>query len=369
MKSQTSISFCIFSDISYDQRMLRICGALQEEGYDVMVYSRNATSDGYIFNCKNIECKSTTGILAYMEYNIKLFFALWQDQSKIICAVDLDTILPTFIISTLKNKIAVYDAHEYFVESPELDGRNMVQWVWRIIARLTIPKIKYKYTVNKALAFVLARRYGGEWGVVRNVPRLSSKHELNDAKNIGEQKIILYQGVINVGRGLEEMIDAMTLLPWARLLIAGDGDILHDLKRQVQEKGLENQVKFLGKLKPQDLLTITKQAWVGINLLNTENLNYYYSLANKYFDYMQAAVPCISMNTEVYRSINDVHNTAILVDDLERDTLVKVFDDLYIDQNKYKLLHSNCKKAALIYHWDNEKQGLVKIYRSIESTL
>ncbi|WP_205127803.1 hypothetical protein, partial [Okeania hirsuta] len=58
-----------------------------------------------------------------------------------------------------------------------------------------------------------------------------------------------------------------------------------------KELDLQKQVKFLGYLDPEELRRITPQAHLGLNLLENKGLSYYYSLANKTFDYLQAGLP------------------------------------------------------------------------------
>lgn len=360
-----SISCAVTSDIRYDQRMQRICTALVEAGYHVQIYSRTYEPNDFVFTTIPIICRFKKGILAYIEYNLKLLYHLSRDSSQIICAIDLDTIIPAYLISVLRNKTMVYDAHEYFVESPELDHRPIVKWVWRTIARGIIPRVRYKYTVNQILADELSRRYGGAWGVVRNVPVLKPNKKAKEKPSAQGQKVILYQGVLNVGRGLEQIIQAMPHIRWAQLWIAGDGDITAELHAEVERLRLASRVRFLGKLSPEELVRITEQAWLGVNLLNIQNLNYYYSSANKFFDYIQAGVPCLTMDTPVYRSYNDKYETAVLISDMDIRGICTVLQELYHDEDKYSLLVDNCKKAALIFHWDHEKKGLIEFYNKM----
>ena len=140
------------------------------------------------------------------------------------------------------------------------------------------------------------------------------------------------------------------------------GDRAH---AEVERLRLSSRVRFLGKLSPAELVSITEQAWLGLNLLNIDNLNYYYSSANKYFDYIQAGVPCLTMDTPVYRSYNDRYETAVLVSDMDISVICKELQQLYDDEGRYNQLVDNCKKAALIFHWDHEKQGLIDFYKKI----
>ena len=73
----------------------------------------------------------------------------------------------------------------------------------------------------------------------------------NSAK--GKAKIILYQGALNDGRGIEEAILAMHHLDKLKLVIAGEGDLSTHLRKVTEEQGLTHKVEFLGFVLPSDL--------------------------------------------------------------------------------------------------------------------
>lgn len=364
-KPKHTITFAITGDIHFDQRMQRICSSLSSNGFDVRIYYRKAVSTSspseFPFKTVNLNCNFNKGFLFYAEYNLRLLFALWASTSSIYCAVDLDTLIPIKLKSWLSNKKLVYDAHEYYVESPELLRRPMVKWFWRLVARLILPSVKHNYTVNAILAKELTRRYKQKYFAIRNVPLLEEKV----IQNARGEKIIIYQGVLNVGRGLEQMIQLMDHVKWAKLWIAGEGDISESLKKEVENRNLKDRISFLGKIEPFELKKITTKAWLGINILDLSSDNYRYSLANKFFDYMHAGIPNLSMNTETYREANRGNRTAILIDELDVNEIKVAIENLRNDAGLYDELAENCKKARQIHNWQNEEKKLIAFYEGL----
>ena len=179
------------------------------------------------------------------------------------------------------------------------------------------------------------------------------------------KKIILYQGALNKGRGIEECINAMKNFPTLEFHIAGEGDLSQELRTLVVELGLDKQVKFLGFIRPDELRSITQTAWLGINVLKADSLNYYYSLANKFFDYMQAGVPHISMNFPEYKRINEHTEIAVLIDDLDTTTIISAIQDLLDHEAYYLKLRQNCLKGSDIYLWENEGKKLIDLYKKL----
>ena len=162
---------------------------------------------------------------------------------------------------------------------------------------------------------------------------------------------LLYQGALNAGRGIETLLEAMQHLDNVQLWLAGEGDLSDALRRQAAALGLENKVRFLGYVKPDDLKTLTAQAWLGLNLLENRGLSYYYSLANKFFDCVQAEVPVLTMNFPEYRALNAEHEVAVLLD----------------DPAAYQRLQANCRVAREVWNWEREQEVLLKVWKGVGS--
>ncbi len=358
----------VTNDLSNDQRMHRICSSLAEFGYDVCLVGRLQSKSQPLlqqtYAQKRLRCWFNSGKLFYLEYNCRLSLHLLFQKFDILNAVDLDTILPCWFSTALRRKKLTYDAHEYFSEVPEVIGRPLTQKVWEAIGAFCIPKADQCYTVGPALANILEARYGVAFSVVRNV---SVRTEQKKTENL-DRKILLYQGALNDGRGLPELIKVMRLLPQeVQLWIAGDGDLTEDLKKSVAQLNLGHRVLFLGMLTPVDLRQCTIQANVGINLLENKGLSYYYSLANKTFDYIQAYVPAINIAFPEYIALNEKFETAILCNDLSEASILKAIQMVFEPQ-VYLRLRQNCIEAAKELVWEQEKEALRKIYQRLEQS-
>lgn len=354
----------VINDLNYDQRMIRICTSLQENGFDVLLLGRTKKNSIALrkrpFQQKRLNCFFQKGKFFYLEYNIRLYFYLLFHSFDIINPVDLDTILPGYYASKIKKKKIVFDAHEYFTEVPEVMERPKVQKIWKRIERKIIPKLNYAYTVCQSIAELFEKEYGTTFQVIRNVPFYI------ESKNIKkENKIILYQGALNEGRGLEAMIDAMQQIEGAEFWLAGEGDLSNALRERVTAKKLNNKIKFLGFLQPEELKELTYKAYIGVNLLENKGLSYYYSLANKSFDYIQALVPALHMDFPEYKILNQQFEIGILLKDLEVSTIQEKIQILLTDDHYYQEIVNQCKKAKEIWTWENEEKILLNIYNHL----
>jgi len=151
-----TIIFTVTNDLNFDQRMLRICSALQKAGCKVTLVGRERKSSMPLapqtFQQIRIRCFFEAGKLFYFEYNLRLlFWLLFSRSADCYSAVDLDTILPCLLAARLKGKKLVYDAHEYFTEVPEVINRPLIKKSWRMAERFSIPKVDRAATCRKKI--------------------------------------------------------------------------------------------------------------------------------------------------------------------------------------------------------------------------
>lgn len=360
------IIFTVTNDLTYDQRMIRICTSLANNGFEVLLVGRRRANSipltTKIFQQHRFNLWFEHGKLFYLTYNIRLFFFLLTNRFDVIGSVDLDSLLPCFLASRLKGKPCVFDAHEYFTEVPEVVNRPMTKWVWGTLGNWIIPQLKYAYTVSASLQALFTKKYGVNFQLVRNITKKEGSVNFNKP-TFTNAPILLYQGVLNEGRGLAAMIKTMPLLPKGELWLAGEGDLSNELRQLAVDLKVTNRVKFLGYLQPDELKLVTLRATIGLNLLANKGLSYYYSLANKTFDYMYAGIPAIHMNFPEYTCINKELEIGVLVEDLAPKTLLKAIQKLTTNEAYYSQLVNNCQLGLEVFNWEIEEKRLVEIYK------
>ncbi len=358
------IIFTVTNDLVYDQRMQRICSTLQLRDFSVELVGRNVENSRpvskQVFDQTRLTCFFNKGFLFYAEFNIRLFFFLLLNKFDIVCGCDLDTLPAAVLAAKLKRKKVVYDAHEYFPESPELIGKPFKQSVWYFIEKLLVPKVDALYTVTNSIAHIFKKKYHVDCKLVRNLP-IKNNSQISNLKS----QILLYQGAVNIGRGLNEMLLAMLKIENAEFHIVGDGDETEHVKNSIKELKLENKVRLLGKKTPDELKQLTQQAYIGINLLENRGLSYYYSLGNKTFDYIQAGIPQVMIGFPEYIELNKKYNIGVIVEELTIDNICIAIKKLVSDKDMYQQLQQNCLAARESLCWENEEQNLISIYEKL----
>ncbi|TBR19193.1 MAG: glycosyltransferase [Chitinophagaceae bacterium] len=341
--------------------MNRICTSLYQYGFEVTLVGRK-TFDSMpllknIYKQKRLFCFFKNGPLFYFEYNVRLFFYLLFQKKDAVCCIDLDTILPVLLVSKINNIPRIYDAHELFTELKEVITRPKIKKIWMMIEKFTVPKFPLGYTVSESIAEEFFKRYSVKYSVIRNMPQLKEQISRTQKGN----QFLFYQGAVNEGRGFEFLIPAMKHIS-CKLVIAGDGNFMEQMKELIKKNNVDEKVKLLGMVLPTELNSLTEQAFIGISLVENIGLNQYWSLTNKYFDYIHAGIPQVTMNYPEYQKLNSQFKTALLIDNLLPTTIAEAINKLLTDEELYVELQNNCFLASKKLNWQNEEKQLVNIY-------
>lgn len=357
------IYFTVTNDLSYDQRMRRICGTLAAAGNSVTLVGRKLPGSLPLspqpYSQKRLRCWFKKGKYFYAEYNVRLFLYLFFRRMDAICAIDLDTILPCLYISRFKKIPRIYDAHELFTELKEVVSRPAVQRTWTRIERKTVPRFRLGYTVSESIAAEFSRRYRVEYATIRNMPVLE---ELPVAST-GE-KWILYQGAVNEARGFEQLIPAMKEVR-GRLVICGDGNFMESLKALIRLHQVEEKVVLKGMMPPAELRAFSPGARVAVAVPENTGLNQYLALPNKFFDYIHAGLPQVTVNYPEYARLNGIYRVAILLDELSPGRIAGALNNLLEDDVLHEELRRNCLRAREVLNWQEEEKKLLAFYKNI----
>ena len=360
------ILISVTNDVCYDQRMQKTASTLTKEGYSVTIFGRMKPRSIPIqsndFKAVRITMFCNSGKLFYLEYNIRLLFFLMMNRFDILCAVDLDSILPNILVGRIRSCPVVYDAHEYFTEVPELANRSLVKRIWKSIEQYSLPKCAKMYTVGPCIAKLFQKEYGKNCEVIYNFPRRIQRTPSQKS----EKFTMIYQGDLNEGRGVDVMINAMVQIPDALFWVVGDGYERLKLEELVKSLNLSERIVFYGYIPPSEINSLTSKAHLGVNLLENIGLNHYYSLANKFFDYIQNGIPILTMDFPEYRKVNETYQIAVLVKDIDSKEIVTAIKSLMQNQDFYDNLVKNTDLASRFLTWETQEEKLCSIYNDVE---
>ena len=349
----------VSNDLLTDQRVDRHRRTLTEAGFDVVVLGR-----------LDVSTRHRHGWQFYYELNRGLRRKVAEQKPDIVWANDTDTLLGCYLAARRCRAKLVMDAHELFPEVPEIQHKPLVKWVWRTVERQLMPKCDARLTVCQSIADHYKKTLGVEMAVVRNLSRDVTRHVSTDAASFETCHVtsLLYGGCVNVGRGVDWAIDALEWLPQCRLVVAGDGDLLEQMKAYAARKPWADRITFTGRVTPEALAALTAKADVGLVMLEDMGLSYRYALPNRVGSFVQAGVPIV---------VSDLPEMAAVV---RRFGVGEVSEELGVKsyELRVKALAEAVKKvlarewkdedfaaARENMDWNKEKQKLIEICYTI----
>lgn len=363
----------VINDLVTDSRVQKTCGVLMESGYDVRVIGRKLPGSlplpQWPYKAIRMTLIFTSGPAFYLFFNLRLFFKLLFTKADLLFANDLDTLWPNYAVAKLKGIPLVYDSHELFCEVPELQDHPTKRKIWLSLEKRIVPKLKHCITVNQSIAAIFEKQYGTHFGVIRNIPETMKGEKPLSRKELGlpeDRRIIILQGAgINIDRGAEELIDAMVQVENALLLIIGSGDVWPVLEAKVKQQNLQDKVRLIRKLPKKELMQYTLNADLGISIDKNTNPNYYNSLPNKIFDYIQSGVPILASRLPEIENIVSYYKVGAFIDSHAPKHIAERISQL-LSSEELQQFKANTAAAAKELSWENEKQKYMAIIQHID---
>jgi len=369
-------AIAVISDLSTDMRVQKQALLLTEMGFTVTLIGRNTGASPSLFlpriRIKRLRVIFRRGPLMYIVFNISLFLHLVTRRSDLFVANDLDTLIPCYYVARLFGKPLVYDAHEYFTGQFGLAERKFRYSVWKRAERRLVPKVRHMITVSNSIADLYRKEYGVDPAVILNVA--PSTDELiaynRDNLRVGKDDLlVIYQGSgINPGRGIMELVNAMTMLERVRLIIAGSGDMIEEVKQAVSVKGLRSNVIFLPRMKWEEMMQFTMICDAGLSLDPDNCLNQRFSLPNKLFDYIAAGIPAIVSPLPEVSSVISHYACGLILSHVTPYTIAGALERLRDDRELLAELKEKALEARKVLNWENEKVKEQEFFRNVIDT-
>lgn len=298
-------------------------------------------------------------------------------------AHDLDTLLVCAAAAFLTSARLVYDSHELWLESRRhiLETSRPFRALERWAEELLVPVADAVIAVTPGRARVMREMYPNmvEPDLVPNYPPLSGRTEKDGQvrRSLGASGghcfLFLYQGILGLHRGLEELVDAAALLRGLPLHIAFVG---HDRSRGIipeyaREREAGDMITFHPPVPSEELPGITASADCGLLLFQGSCLNHTYSLPNKLFEYMMAGLPIVACDLpEISRVVRE-HGCGVLVDAEDPASIADGIGRMAANPDDAARMGASGYMAAREhYNWYNSALSLHSIYsRLLESRL
>jgi len=290
-------------------------------------------------------------------------------KAHIYHAHDFNVLLTTWIAAKIRRSPLVYDAHEI---SSDREGYQSTRWLIHHLENWLVQQVTVMLTTTNARAEFFQKTYQiPKPLVLQNRPRLQivePNHTLR--QNLALEQpwpIVLYQGGIQPGRGLRNLIAVATQVENAYFVLMGWGRQEAAIRQLIAEKQLVDRA-FIHPAVPLDqLLTYTASANIGIQILRNTCLNHYTTDSNKLFEYLMAGLPVVASHFPEIKKIVESYQVGFCVDPENVNEIARKINDLIQQKELYQTLQQNAYQAAKILNWEAQETELINVYRALSS--
>lgn len=379
----------VLSDFCNESRDKREIACLVDQGHCVIVMAKSPINkyqiieqDGYEVHFLPVDTKKSNGRRSIFKTAWTIF--KWVKYARNIepdCISGHDLIplsigyLSTLVMREKNRPILVYDSHELEMARKTKQPRNLIKLkLIMIIEKFLIKRSAFTIVVNDSIAEVLVKTYKLDKKpiVIRNIPKKWQINPIQCKQKRAEfckllsvpqdTFLLMFHGGISKGRGIVQIIQALTELERVAFIILGYGEDKEYYVVCTHELGVADKVLFLDAVPFDDLWKFIGAVDLSICIIENVCESYYLSLPNKLFEAIQSETPVIGSNfPEIAGIINDYGVGVTCNPNDVREIIEKI---RYLQNNReiLSLYKDNAKNAKEELCFEEEKSKLTQEY-------
>lgn len=372
-----------YTDVVFDSRVLREAETLSDH-HRVQIIdvlgdrSRRNEQKGSVrieridLSSRSLPSSLPFKALKYAEFLVRAAMRGMGKTCDVYHAHDLPTLLPALVAGRWNRAKVVYDSHELWTEQGNLPAlpQRMAKWLEGILIR----KVDRVLVANRSRALIMRQMYRDIPlpDVIMNCPPLEENGpsrkarrliESTGAETTGNRRIVLYQGGLSFGRGIENLIAAAhDFRDDIVLVLLGQGPLKEELMRQVRERGLEKKVHFHDYVPYGELLDYTASADAGLITYRNTCLNNYHCAPNKLFEYVSVGLPVAACHFPELEQVVNEFGIGKLFDPESPHSIADAVNGIFESEAEYETMKQNTVRVRLRFNWANEAKKLLTIY-------
>ena len=318
----------------------------------------------FVLKTRGLSKGLLTQLIKYIEFTYRVF-TFYREKKILIINVHSLALLPLgYFLKLFYSAKLIYDTHE--LETETNGSKGVRKLLAKFVEKILIRKTDHVFVVSESIADWYKKAYNiNRPTVVLNVPKIcdiSKKNYFRDDFKISkDQIIVLYQGGLCKGRGVELLLNSFSQRVDDKVVIIfmGYGELEDDVK-QIATKS--NRIFFHSAVPPDEVLSFTASADIGVSFIENTCLSYYYCLPNKLFEYAMVGLPVIVSDMKEMRDVVEKYNMGLVVDGDSVEEINSAIDSLLLKDLKYVKL--NARNAAIKNAWENQEKKLHSVYKT-----
>lgn len=369
----------------WDVRIWKFSKSLIQAGYRVVVLCNNKdfnkktdNYDGAIIERVSSGYNKIAQIPIFLNpfWIARIQCVVRKYSVNLIIVRDLPIALAGILVSKLNRIPVLYDMAENYPEAIKIwkSTGDYEKKIDRIFRNYKFFKIIEKVTCKVSGGILVVVRESrdrligdgvdsGKISIIENTPILNTFAKNNELKN--RSNIICYVGGFQYHRGIVDMILAMNIVvkncSEIKLNIVGDGRQRFDYESLVSRYGLENNIKFVGYLKNDEIYDYIRNSFAGI-IPHMKSGHTDTTMPNKIYDYMSQGKAVIVSNAKPLKRLVEEKNLGVCFLSGDFRDLAKQILHLYHENDLTEKMGSNGREAVLgEYNWGVDGVRLVGV--------
>ncbi|TNE35215.1 glycosyltransferase [bacterium] len=369
MKKTYDVIIICFADPNLDARTINLTKTLVKYGRNVALVTPNyGRSIDYLAESDFYKCKVNLNqrvFLSQKEFTKQV--KKLNLTAKFVHSGDYYSLVAAKKIKIKEGAKLIYDSREIYSKLNSLTKRPLAQKYLEIKEKYLITYVDKVIVTAEEDEKYLKKHFMHTipYSIIKNLPpksELKKSNKLREKFNIANEKLILiYQGWILEGRGLDLLIDSMKQIDSSELVIIGDGNYLKNLKAKVKLLGLEDKVHFTGFIDYSKLHKYTMSADIGLVIFENSSISYQNALPNKLFEYIQSGIPVITSNQKTISEIVSEESIGIILDKLDIDQIVNAINKMQSVEVRNRFIE-NIIRIREKYSYESQEVEILKVY-------
>lgn len=384
------VCLSVLRDARYDTRAMREAATLTEAGFEVTIADVVSTpahpgeEKMRGFRIRHIlvpdwqTARRSEGrfFLKSVQTFLRSCRQLFLCPADIYHASELTALPACFIVAKLRRKPLIFEVYDLQFPSPATGVKfwGRLGKALDLLQAWTLPRCAGIVATSPLHAKELKKRYRvTDITLVRNVPlyrRVAKNDRLRQHLGLAPQtRIVLYQGGMQPGRGLEMLVSAASYLRKDIVIVMMGQDMLgtrSKLEAQIAHQGVEERVRIMAAVPYEELLQWTASADVGITILPPDySLNVRTCLPNKFFEYVMAGLPVLSSAVPAIAGVIKEYDIGRIMPSLAPQDVGAAINAMMEDGDALERMRQNTAKAARECCWQKDSARLIGLYRKI----
>jgi glycosyltransferase involved in cell wall biosynthesis len=318
-------------------------------------------------------------LMKYLEFLLRAAYSAARVRARVYHGHELAGSLPSLFAARLRRAKFIYDAHE--LEADRVGAIQKSPWLHRLMLwslRLVMRQADHVICASESRADIMLAEYGARerpTPILNVTPRAGMPNSevktpacpVNPTElNLVGKRVVIYQGTLAPGRGLDRVVSALNHLDDdVVLLVLGSGTTFDSLIAQAERQATRHRLIMLGQVPADSLVAYMRLAHVGLAIYLNTCRNNYHCAPNKIFEYASVGLPVVGPNFPDVEAVVSQYDIGRTFDPESPDSIAAAIREVLNDPNRRETMSRNARLLKEHINWESQEAKLRGIYKKL----